>query len=180
MNSRRFGQHESGVSVSARNLVFSYGAKTVLDGACFTLDSSRRSCLVGKNGAGKSTLLRILARELKPEGGELVTSNPCYTAVYVPQVIPHLPSDISALDFLLPRPAQQTAPAGAPPPAARPPRTPGTNGYAEDLWDSENLDSARARATKDLSSFVGLRRGEQDTPLRALSGGQKTRLFILR
>ncbi|HUW95440.1 MAG TPA: ATP-binding cassette domain-containing protein [Anaerolineae bacterium] len=69
------------------------------------MDSSRRSCLVGSNGVGKSTLLRILARELQPQGGQLIASNLCYTVAHMPQV----PGSIGALDFPLRQPSQEAA-----------------------------------------------------------------------
>jgi ATPase subunit of ABC transporter with duplicated ATPase domains len=40
--------HTAGVSIRAENLTFSYGAKAILDRACFTIDSTRVNCLVGR------------------------------------------------------------------------------------------------------------------------------------
>ena len=76
MATSHFRQQSKGVSIRAENLAFSYGARTVLDGASLSVDSSKRSCLVGSNGVGKPTILRILARELQPQGGQLIASIP--------------------------------------------------------------------------------------------------------
>jgi ATPase subunit of ABC transporter with duplicated ATPase domains len=100
MSTSHVGPQPKGVSLRAENLVFSYGAKIVLDGASFTLDNNSRSCLVGSNGAGKSTLLRILARELQPQGDQLIASNLCHTVAHMPQV----PGSIGALDIPLRQP----------------------------------------------------------------------------
>jgi ATP-binding cassette, subfamily F, member 3 len=43
----------------------------LFDGVGFKVERRERVALMGPNGAGKTTLLRILAGELKPDGGEL-------------------------------------------------------------------------------------------------------------
>lgn len=171
-----------GVSIRVENLSFSYGDKTILDSASFTLDHTRRSCLVGKNGAGKSTLLRILARELRASGGTLVASRPRYTVEYVPQIIPVAEGALGALDYLLEASGvagklaklefyhQHVAESGL------------TDEFNEFLshWDQAEIYGSVHRARVGLSSFVRLAPAEQNKPLRKLSGGQKARLFILQ
>lgn len=49
----------------------------------FTVNKNTKAALVGNNGAGKSTLLRIMAKELEPSEGSLITEALPY---YVPQV----------------------------------------------------------------------------------------------
>jgi ABC-type phosphonate transport system ATPase subunit len=73
-----------GTSVRVENLTFSYGAKTILDSARFTLDSTRTSYLVRENVVEKTALLKILAYQLEPHSGEIVASRPDYTVAYVP------------------------------------------------------------------------------------------------
>ncbi|MER6878185.1 ATP-binding cassette domain-containing protein, partial [Amycolatopsis sp. NPDC000673] len=43
----------------ASDLVFGYGARTVLNGVSLVASPGRRIGLVGENGVGKSTLLRL-------------------------------------------------------------------------------------------------------------------------
>ena len=57
--------------ISFRNLSVSFGGPMLLDDAGITIDKKERICLLGRNGEGKSTLLRILAGQVKPDGGEV-------------------------------------------------------------------------------------------------------------
>jgi ATP-binding cassette subfamily F protein uup len=57
--------------ISYRNLSVSFGGPMLLDDAGITIDKKERICLLGRNGEGKSTLLRILAGQVKPDGGEV-------------------------------------------------------------------------------------------------------------
>jgi ATP-binding cassette subfamily F protein 3 len=171
-----------GVSIKVEDLSFFYGQKTILAGASFVLDSTKRNCLVGKNGVGKSTLLRILARDIKVSSGRIIASNPRYTVEYVPQIIPFVREEIGALDFLLKATGagerlaklefyhKHTA-------------QPGLLDEFEDFvskHDEVEIYASVTRAREGLSSFVGLASAEENKPIQKLSGGQKTRLFILQ
>ncbi len=57
--------------VTAKNIYLSFGDHPLLDNTSFTIESGERVCLVGRNGAGKSTLLKIIARQIKPDTGEI-------------------------------------------------------------------------------------------------------------
>ncbi len=182
MEAHRPERRLRGVSIKAEKLSFSYGEKEILNSASFILDGTKRNCLVGKNGVGKSTLLRILAREIEPSGGKLVTSNPNYTVEYVPQVIPSMPEGMGALDFLL-----QANEVGD-----KLNRLeyfhqnltePGVMAEYEEFsskYPEEEIYSAVESAQEGLSVFVGLGSTETNKPIRSLSGGQKTKLFILK
>ncbi|MEM9290166.1 MAG: ATP-binding cassette domain-containing protein [Acidobacteriota bacterium] len=64
-----------------------FGGPKLLDGAHLAVGAQERLCLVGRNGAGKTTLLRVLAGELKLDGGEIAASGGT-TVAYVPQDVP--------------------------------------------------------------------------------------------
>ncbi|HLV61440.1 MAG TPA: ABC-F family ATP-binding cassette domain-containing protein [Fredinandcohnia sp.] len=57
--------------VIAQDLHLSFGPKTLLAGANFSIGPRDRIGLVGANGTGKSTLMKILAGRLEPDGGAL-------------------------------------------------------------------------------------------------------------
>jgi ABC transport system ATP-binding/permease protein len=59
------------VLLSLKNVSLNLGRTALLDKANLTLDAGERLCLMGRNGTGKSTLLKVIAGEVKVDGGEL-------------------------------------------------------------------------------------------------------------
>ena len=55
--------------LAARDLSYSYGPKSTLEGVDLELQPGTLTALVGPNGAGKSTLLHLLHGRLQPSGG---------------------------------------------------------------------------------------------------------------
>lgn len=55
--------------LEVRDLVKSFGTKTVLDGVTFDLEEGQTKVIMGPSGCGKSTLLRCLNRLEDPTGG---------------------------------------------------------------------------------------------------------------
>jgi len=55
--------------LSLLDIEHSFGGAPVLDKVNLQVDPGERVCLVGRNGAGKTTLMRIIAGEMKPDGG---------------------------------------------------------------------------------------------------------------
>ena len=72
--------------ISVENLVKSYGARLLLDGINFRINSRERVGLVGRNGHGKTTLLRLITGEEKPDTGQVVIPKN-YRIGYVQQQI---------------------------------------------------------------------------------------------
>jgi len=73
------------ISLSARALSHSFGARPLFEGVSFTLADGDRVGLIGPNGAGKSTLLKILAGQLAPDQGEISRRGGLRVA-FLPQV----------------------------------------------------------------------------------------------
>src|SRR3972149_11705744 len=53
------------------DIVKSFGAQVVLDGASLHVKPGMRVGLVGPNGAGKTTLLRLIVGDMSLDGGEI-------------------------------------------------------------------------------------------------------------
>ena len=57
--------------ITTKNLYHSFGEAPVLDHVNLSIEKGERICLVGRNGEGKSTLLKLLAKQIKPDEGEV-------------------------------------------------------------------------------------------------------------
>jgi ATP-binding cassette subfamily F protein 3 len=57
--------------ISVNNLSLYFGGQDVFKDISFMVNKGDKIGLVGKNGAGKSTLLNLLAKELKPNHGNI-------------------------------------------------------------------------------------------------------------
>jgi len=57
--------------ISCRQLRIAFGGPPLLDDAAFQLERGERVGLLGRNGEGKSTLLKVIAGEIRADGGEI-------------------------------------------------------------------------------------------------------------
>ena len=76
--------------LTASRLSSRFGDNLILDDVSFALNAGERIGLVGPNGAGKTTLLRILAGDLRPDGGAVAMA-PHTRAGYLRQGFADLP-----------------------------------------------------------------------------------------
>ena len=63
--------------ISLENTTKIFGKTRVIDDVSVTFPSGSISVVVGSHGAGKRTLLRLLAGELKPDSGKVITKPGC-------------------------------------------------------------------------------------------------------
>ncbi len=54
------------------NVQFKYGKKKILNGITLQFNKGKVYGIIGPNGAGKSTLLNLIAKDIKPTGGEIL------------------------------------------------------------------------------------------------------------
>ena len=62
--------------LQAQELHKSFGRRRVLRGVSFSVSPGNLVGIVGENGSGKSTLLRIIAGDLRPNGGGVISLGP--------------------------------------------------------------------------------------------------------
>ena len=72
-------------TLTATNIVKSYGADVVLDGVSLVVPPRARIGVVGPNGSGKSTLLKVLAGVEEPDSGRVVRRPATLTVRYLAQ-----------------------------------------------------------------------------------------------
>ena len=166
--------------IIATNLVLRAGARTLLEGASFTIARGDRVGLVGRNGAGKTTLARVLAGEAQADGGAVTRTS---TVGYLPQG----PSDgdvqVIARDRILSgrgmdavlRDIWGTQEAMA----AGDARAIDRYGRLEDRLTAMGGYGAEAEAAS-IAANLGLPAGLLDRPLSSLSGGQRRRVELAR
>src|SRR6266513_2628103 len=58
--------------LSIESIAKTYGLKPLFEGVSLGLYSEDRVGVVGVNGSGKTTLLRLVARQQKPDSGQIV------------------------------------------------------------------------------------------------------------
>lgn len=170
------------IAIGCENISLSFGGETVLDGVGFSLGEGGRLGIVGVNGAGKTSLLRVITGEYTPDSGSVYiardhtlgvlsqhpTLDPERT-VYeeVLSVFSGLIADKERLEEL----RIQTE-AGD---------TEAADRYAAALrrFDDGGGRTYRSRCRSMLLRF-GFDDGMMQVRCSALSGGQKTRLALVR
>ncbi|MFM8472977.1 MAG: ATP-binding cassette domain-containing protein, partial [Candidatus Kapaibacterium sp.] len=70
--------------ITLSHISIRFGGHALFDDITATIGTRDRVGLVGKNGAGKSSLLKLIARQQRPDEGEITTPNG-YTIAYLPQ-----------------------------------------------------------------------------------------------
>ncbi len=85
--------------LTANGLHHRYAVREILGGASLGIDARERLGLVGRNGSGKTTLVRILAGELSPDEGEVVTRAGLRVGYLSQQ--PRLDPELTAVEVVL-------------------------------------------------------------------------------
>jgi ATP-binding cassette subfamily F protein 3 len=166
--------------LTAHHIYKTYGIQPILKDISYSISATERLGLIGPNGCGKTTLMRILAGQEQPDSGRVVSTRPNLRVGYLAQ----------GMEFDENQTIQTSLSLGA--------------SSAADLETeivrlasaiSLNPDNAQLQGRYDAALHqlsitdnelpailapLGLADLSLDTPIRHLSGGQKTRLMLAR
>jgi ABC transport system ATP-binding/permease protein len=72
--------------ISLHSISIAFGGPLLLDNVSLDIQKGQRICMLGRNGAGKSTFMKIIAGEIAPDAGEIITE-PGVRIAYLPQEV---------------------------------------------------------------------------------------------
>ncbi|HUW62267.1 MAG TPA: ATP-binding cassette domain-containing protein [Candidatus Bathyarchaeia archaeon] len=158
----------------------SLGGQPVLDAVSFRVEEGEKVGLIGRNGTGKTTVFRLITGEVEADGGVIERMRRARIACL--SQMPHIKPDATIFDTvmhsfseLLEMEAQlgrmgEAIAAGDESLLER-------YGHLQDEFAHRGGYDFRARAKRVLHG-LGFSLEEFELPVRALSGGQRTRLML--
>lgn len=174
--------------LQASNISKTYGDMVILDQVSFVINAGERLGLIGPNGCGKTTLLHILAGRVQADSGSVMVEPPDLRIGYLEQGLVF--QDDATVDAilraeshtLLELEAEVEHLAAALADASGPAQAALLDRYAETLARLEHLAAHQTpeHVARSVLEGLGLDQVPLDTPVRTLSGGQKTRLALAR
>ena len=157
--------------LSLDDLSYSIAGRPLLEHASLMVDDGRRVGLIGRNGAGKSTLLKLIAGQLRPDGGTIRLGNRVRLG-YVAQEAPG--GDITPLDVVLAADTERAELLAA----ADDPATPHEKlAEIHERLLAIQADSAPSRAASILAG-LGFSEEWQARPMSSYSGGWRMRVAL--
>ncbi|MEX0608746.1 MAG: ABC-F family ATP-binding cassette domain-containing protein [Balneolaceae bacterium] len=84
--------------LSVENLSKNFGIKPLFENLTFGISKGDKTALIAPNGTGKSTLLKILAGEMTPDNGEVMTRNGIHTGFLKQE--PELDESMTISEFI--------------------------------------------------------------------------------
>ncbi len=175
------------ILIQASHVAYAHGGNQIFTDVTFELKDGDRIALVGANGTGKSTLFRLLARELRPQRGD-ITHQRGVTLGYLAQhstldpartpyeLVGSVSSDPETLDRELARLESKLV-------------EPMTDDEMAEVLEAYNATLGRLDESADRDPgtviaelLTGLRLGERlwRQPVGQLSGGEKKLVAIAR
>ncbi len=170
--------------LSCKNVKKTYGIDTVLENVTFHIEEREKAAIVGVNGAGKTTLFRILAGQSSADGGEISWKKDTRLGYLAQQVeldssrtiyeeMESVFEDLMALEARLREIENEMS-------------TLSKDALAEKMelytrlqadFEAKDGYSCKSRL-KGVLNGLGFGEESYDKPVRLLSGGQKTRVFL--
>src|SRR5512138_3179416 len=166
--------------LTIHHLYKTYGIQPILEDISFSISNNERLGLIGPNGCGKTTLMRILAGFEQPDSGTVVSTRSNLRIGYLAQGMEtdNEQTVQAALGLVAVSEADSVAEIASLASALA--------SNPNDVTLQHQYDTALARLSSSVFppsavlAPLGLNDISLDTPVRHLSGGQKTRLMLAR
>jgi ATP-binding cassette subfamily F protein 3 len=157
-----------------------YGIQPILEDISFSISNNKRLGLIGPNGSGKTTLMRILAGEEQPDYGTVVSTRSSLRIGYLAQGMEFEENQTVqtalSLDTALETDLEAEIASLASALASNP-----YDSHLQAKYDSAlHKISGLQSPLSTILAPLGLNHIPLDTPIKHLSGGQKTRLMLAR
>ena len=164
--------------LTAHHIYKNYGIQPILKDISFSLNQGERVGLIGPNGCGKSTLLQILGGVVFPDTGTITRTTPNLRIGYLPQG-KSFGEEETLQSALIPLPMNSEHLGEEIAHLASALSVDPDNPKLQANYDSalRNLTISNSQPQVILAS-LGLANISLDTPIKELSGGQKTRLML--
>lgn len=175
--------HKANVMLTVNQISKSYELLPLLSNVSFSVNAGEKWGLVGPNGSGKTTLLRLITGQEAPDKGSITLTPSSLRVGYLPQGFQPDP-DESMAAFLWSEikdvgqlSSQLETLAGR---LGADPHDEALHDTYERILADLTLASEQEGLRADILSHFGFGDTPLDTPVRHLSGGQKTRLALSR
>lgn len=178
------------ISFGTNDILLEFGTDIILSGISFSVNEGERLGIVGVNGAGKSSLMRIIAGLQKPTSGSVYTQKGATLGMLAQNEM--LDSGLSVFDEMLSAfpvlCALERSLADMSLEIERRASLPHDSEYeklisryaeAQERFRSEGGYEYRSKISSTLAKF-GFGESRRDVPVKALSGGERTRLALVR
>jgi ATP-binding cassette subfamily F protein 3 len=166
--------------LTAHHIYKTYGIQPILQNISLSISNNERIGLIGPNGSGKTTLMRILAGFEQPDSGTVVATRPNLRVGYLAQGLEFDPDQTIQTILSLHIVSQATLEAEIASLASALASNP-NDSHTQTRYDAaiHQLSITNYELPTVLGP-LGLADIPLNTPVRHLSGGQKTRLMLAR
>src|SRR5215216_2953804 len=166
--------------LTAHHLHKTYGIQPILQDISFSISNNERVGLIGPNGSGKTTLIRILAGLEQPDSGIVVSTRPTLRIGYLAQGMDFGPEQTLQTSLSMHTVSPEELEAEIVSLASALSSNP-NDSHLQGKYDSMLAQISKPQSPISTTlSPLGLADIPFDTPVKYLSGGQKTRLMLAR
>ena len=166
--------------LTAHHLHKTYGIQPILQDISFSISNRERLGLIGPNGCGKTTLMRILAGLEQPDSGTIASTRPNLRIGYLAQGMEFDPEQTLQATLSLTPVSQAELESEITSLAQALSANPADSALHAKYDSALHQLSAAGSQPSAILGPLGLADFPPDTPVRHLSGGQKTRLMLAR